>query len=251
MLVASLVLLMGVLFGAGNISAYVVEDFPKEVKSHVDDKERQKEILSTVKPYEKEFKSVQKDLNKSKKKMKKLNLDRNASSEDIKKILDGAAAAWKEVQTAGLQTRSETLKILSEEEWDLIISKSLEDFDKKEVKKQEKAYKEFEKNFAKLKSSVEKEITDPERQKKIGATFTSFKMDMKNYVEANMNRTIKEMEEFGNLNATEEDLNAALSSIDQARDQFFDGIVKLHFDLVELTTDEEWTKIAKSVNKIF
>ena len=42
-----------------------------------------------------------------------------------------------------------------------------------------------------------------------------------------------------------------MSTIDQARDQFFDGVVKLHFDLVELTTDEEWSKIAKSVNKIF
>ncbi len=105
MLVASLALLIGMLFGGGNIPAFVVEDFPKEVKANVDDKERQKEILSTVKPYEKEFKSVQKGLNKSKKKMKKLNLDRNASSEDINEILDGAAVAWKDLQTSGLETR--------------------------------------------------------------------------------------------------------------------------------------------------
>jgi len=251
MLVASLVLLIGMLFGGGNMPAFVVEDFPKEVKANVDDKERQKEILSTIKPYEKEFKSVQKDLNKSKKKMKKLNLDRNASSEDINEILDGAAAAWKDLQITGLETRLVTLKMLSEEEWELIISKSLEEFDKKEIKKQEKAYKEFEKNFAKLKSTVEKEITDAERKEKIGATFASFKKDMKNYVDANMNRTIKEMEAFGDLNAAEDELKAAASSIEEARDQFFEGIVTLHFDLVELTTDEEWTKISKSVNKIF
>ena len=251
MLVASLALLIGMLFGGGNIPAFVVEDFPKEVKANVDDKERQKEILSMVKPYEKEFKSVQKDLNKSKKKMKKLNLDRNASSEDINEILDEASTAWKDIQTTGLETRSETLKMLSEEEWEQIISKSLEEFDKKEVKKQNKAYKEFEKNFAKLQSTVEKEITDSDRQNKIGATFASFKKDMKNYVDANMNRTIKELEEFGDMKATEEELNAALSSLDEARDQFFNGIVSLHFDLVELTTDEEWAKISKSVNKIF
>ncbi len=141
--------------------------------------------------------------------------------------------------------------MLSEEEWELIISKSLEEFDKKEIKKQEKAYKEFEKNFAKLKSTVEKEITDAERKEKIGATFTSFKKDMKNYVDANMNRTIKEMEAFGDLNAAEDELKAAASSVEEARNQFFEGIVTLHFDLVELTTDEEWDKISKSVNKIF
>jgi len=251
MLVASLVLLIGMLFGGGNMPAFVVEDFSKEVKTNVDDKERQKEILSSIKPYEKEFKSVQKELNKSKKKMKKLNLDRNASSEDINEILDGAAVAWKDVQKIGLQTRSETLQMLSEEEWELIISKSLKELDKKEIKKLEKAYKEFEKNFAKLKSTVENEITDAERKEKIRATFASFKKDIKNYATANMNRTIKEMEAFRDLNATEDELNVALSSLDEARDQFFDGIVTLHFDLVELTTDEEWTKISKSVNKIF
>jgi len=251
MLVASLSLLIGMLLGGGNISAFVVEDFPKEVKTNVDDKERQKEIMNSFKPYEKEFKKVQKDLNKSKKKMKKLNLDRNASAEDIQSILDDANDAWKGVQTSGVQSRAETLEMLSDEEWELIIAKSLEEFDKKDIKKQEKAYKEFEKQFAKLKSTVENEITDADNKEKILATLDTFKSDMKNYADASTNRTIKELEAFGNKEATEEELIEALATIDDAREQFFDGIVKLHFDLVESTTDEEWGKIAKSVNKIF
>jgi len=251
MLVASLSLLIGMLFGGGNISAFVVEDFPKEVKKNVDDKERQKEIMASFKPYEKEFKKVQKDLNKSKKKMKKLNLDRNASSEDIESILDGANDAWKGVQTSGLQSRAKTLEMLSDEEWELIIAKSLEEFDKKDVKKQEKAYKEFEKKFTKLKATIEKEITDADKKDQILATLETFKIDMKNYVDASANRTIKELHEFGDKDATEAELNEALSTIDDAREQFFDGIVKLHFDLVESTTDEEWSKISKAVNKIF
>jgi len=240
MIVASLTLLIGMLLGGGNVPAFVVEDFPKEIKTHVVDKERQKEILNITKPYEKEFKSVQKDLNKSKKKMKKLHLDREASSDDIGQILDEASDSWQAIQTTGFQNRTEALKILTEEEWELIIAKSIEEFDKKEIKKQEKAYKEFEKNFEKLELTVEKEIT-----------FASFKKDMENYVDANKNRTIKELHAFADMNATQEELKEAMSTIDQARDQFFDGVVKLHFDLVELTTDEEWSKIAKSVNKIF
>ena len=251
MLVASLSLLIGMLLGGGNMSAFVIEDFPKEVKANIDDKERQKEVMSSFKPYEKEFKKIQKDLDKSKKKMKKLNLDRNASSEDIQEILNEANLAWKGIQATGVQDRVKTLEMLSDEEWELIIAESLKEFDKKEIKKQEKAYKEFEKNFAKLESSVEKEITDADHKEKILATLDTFKNDMKNYVDANMNRTIRELEEFGKKDATEEKLNEELSTIDDAREQFFDGIVKLHFDLVESTTDEEWTKIAKSVNKIF
>lgn len=251
MLVATLSLLISMLLGGGNISAYVVEDFPKEVKSNVDEKERQKEILSLTKPYEKEFKSVQKDLNKSKKQMKKLNLDRNASSEDINAILNKANTSWKGIQSTGVEARAEVMTMLSEEEWELIIADSMEEFDKKELKKQQKAYDSFEKNFTKLKSSIAKEITDHERQEKIFATFETFKIDMKNYVEANMKRTAKELEEFAKRKATEDELNAALSTIDEARNQFFESIEKLHFDLVELTTEEEWSKIAKTVNKIF
>lgn len=251
MLVATLSLLIGMLLGGGNISAYVVEDFPKEVKRNVDEKERQKDILAITKPYEKEFKSVQKDLKKSKKQMKKLHLDRNASSEDINEILDNSNTSWKDIQAKGVAARTEVMAMLSDEEWELIIANSMEEFDKKEIKKQKKAYDNFEKKFTKLRATVSKEITDPEHLEKIFATFDSFQADMKSYVEANMNRTAKELEEFSQREATEDELNAAFSVVDEARDRFFEGIEKLHFDLVELTTEEEYAKIAKAVNKTF
>lgn len=56
---------------------------------------------------------------------------------------------------------------------------------------------------------------------------------------------------FQNLNATKSDLAEAVSFVDESRTKLFDGIVKLHFELTEITTEEEWTKIAKSVNKLF
>lgn len=251
MLVASLTLLIGMLLGGQNMSAFIVEDLPKEIKTNVKDKERQKEILTLVKAYEKDFKGVQKDLNKSKKHMKKLNLDRNASTDSIQGVLDEVTIAWQEVQAIGLKTRAEALEMLTEEEWEGVISKSLEDYSKKELKKQDKAYQNFEKNFDKLKASVAKDITDPERQEKIFATFDVFKVDMANYIMANKKKTLKDMEVFGDLNATEEQLQNELSSVDKARNQFFDGIVKLHNELAGSTSDDEWTKIAKSVNKIF
>ena len=251
MLVASLSLLIGMLLGGQNISAYIVEDLPKEIKANVDDKEKQKEILSITKAYEKEFKGVQKDLKKSKKQMKKLNLDRNTTPESINAVLDEADNSWKEVQTLGLKSRSAVLEMLSQEEWSGIISKSLEDYSKKDLKKQDKALEDFEKKFDKLKKDVAKEITDPKRQENIFATFDTFKVDMENYVAANRKRTIKDMGDFGNLEASEAELQQELSSLDEARSQFFEGIEKLHFELVENTTEEEWAKIAKSVNKIF
>lgn len=251
MLVASLTLLIGMLMGGQNISAFIVEDLPKEIKANIDDKERQKEVLSIVKAYEKEFKGVQKDLKKSKKEMKKLNLDRNSTPESINTVLDEANSSWKEIQEQGIKSRLDALELLSNEEWEGVISQSLEDYSKKDLKKQNKAVEDFEKKFDKLKSSVAKEITDPERQEKIFATFDAFKVDMANYIAVNKKKTVKDMDIFRDLDASEAQIQQEVSSIDEARSQFFKGIEKLHFELVENTTDEEWSKIAKSVNKIF
>ena len=58
MLVASLSLLIGMLLGGGNISAFVVEDFPKEVNTNIDDKDRQKDAINILNHYEMDLKRL-------------------------------------------------------------------------------------------------------------------------------------------------------------------------------------------------
>lgn len=122
---------------------------------------------------------------------------------------------------------------------------------KKEIKSQEKAYKEFDKNFDKLKKGVTSEITDPERLKIIEETFKNFKDLWKIYLDEVMALSLRYLDSFQNLDATEAELNEAISSVGDSRDNLFDGIIKLNAELKELTTDEEWTTIAKKINKLF
>lgn len=251
MLVATLTLLMTMLFGGGNISAFIVEDLPKEIKSNIDDKERQKEVLAVVKGYEKEFKKSQKELKGVKKELKKLNADRGASKEAIDQKLDEANAIWIGLDSSGISNRREATEMLTEDEWQEIIAKSMAEFDKKEIKSQEKAYKNFEKKWIGLSNTVLKEISDEDRRAKVEGIFQSFKGDMKRYVDANMNRTVRENEVFADRVASKEELGQALSEIEKSREDLFDSFVDLHFDLVDLTTEEEWKKIAKATNKLF
>lgn len=251
MLVAGMTLLLTMLFGGGNISAFIVEDLPKEIKANIEDKERQKEILVNVKDYDKEFKKSQKELNRVKKDLKKLNLDRVGSKEEIEGKLGEAAAIWKSLLESGIEHRTEVTNMLEEEEWQEIIANSMEEFDKKEIKSQEKAYNGFEKKWATLSSTVLKEIPDEDRRLKIEKEFDGFKGLMKQYVDANMKRTVRENQVYADRSASEAELTAALSDIENVRLSLFDSFVNLHFELVELTTDEEWTKISKAVNKLY
>ena len=252
MLVASLSLLIALLTGGGSdIPVFIVDDLSKEIKNHVNDKEKKKEILSVLKDYEKEFKKSQKSLGKEKKQLKKLNTDRNSPEGSMDIVLNDASEIWSDLKTSAVQKRVEVQGLLTEEEWQNIIAESLAEMNKKEIKSQEKAYKEFDKNFDKLKKGVTSEITDPERLKIIEETFKNFKDLWKIYLDEVMALSLRYLDSFQNLDATEAELNEAISSVGDSRDNLFDGIIKLNAELKELTTDEEWTTIAKKINKLF
>ena len=161
MLVATLSLLIGMLLGGSNIPVFIVEELPKEIKRNIDDKERKNEILSILKVYEKEFKNSQKSLDKLKKKMKKLNLDRNSEKDSIYQVLNDASDLWEKLQASGVDNRVLVQEMLTQEEWEKIISKSIDELSKKEVKNLEKEHKNFDKEYDKLQSAIAKQITNP------------------------------------------------------------------------------------------
>lgn len=161
MLVATLSLLIGMLLGGSNIPVFIVEELPKEIKRNIDDKERKNEILSILKVYEKEFKNSQKSLDKLKKKMKKLNLDRNSEKDSIYQVLNDASDLWEKLQASGVDNRVLVQEMLTQVEWEKIISKSIDELSKKEVKNLEKEHKNFDKEYDKLQSAIAKQITNP------------------------------------------------------------------------------------------
>ena len=75
MLITGITLLITLLFGGGSQPIFIVEDLPKEIKNNVNDKNRQKEILSVLDIYEDEVKEYRKKIKKNNKKMKQYNLD--------------------------------------------------------------------------------------------------------------------------------------------------------------------------------
>ncbi|MEZ5147354.1 MAG: hypothetical protein R2759_09815 [Bacteroidales bacterium] len=56
---------------------------------------------------------------------------------------------------------------------------------------------------------------------------------------------------MGNLKATESEIAEMIKQIYDLQWQLFDNYKTNHLQLVEITTDQEWDKIVKSLNKIF
>ena len=138
MIVTGIILLISILFGGSGIPVFIIEDLQKEVKENIKDKDRQKQVLAITKDYEKAVKDYQKQIDKNKKSMKKLNLDKNTPKDSIVNLLNETAEIWKEIQTEGIDDRLKATKLITDAEWENIIANSVSDLSKKEVKSQDK-----------------------------------------------------------------------------------------------------------------
>ena len=185
------------------------------------------------------------------KNLKKLNLDRNSLKESIVAEFTITSDLWKKLQTDGISKRLQVINLLTAEEWDKVTANSVAEFDKKENKKNDKVFEEFDKELKKFKEEIVKNISDKEKITEIEDAFLDFSTDIKGYIDANMERTLRDHQTFRNMNATSDELVNALSTVEEARMDVFEGIIELHFKLVELTTEEEWNSIAKATNNLF
>ena len=143
------------------------------------------------------------------------------------------------------------INLLIAEKWEIVTAKSVAEFDKKEIKKNDKIFEEFDKEVKKVKEEIVKNISDKEKINKIEDAFLDFTSEIKGYIKANMARTLRDHQAFRNVNATSDELVTALSTVEEARMEVFEGIMDLHFKLIKLTSEEEWDSLAKAANKLY
>ena len=226
----------------GGDSPFMVEDLDKYVKHHVMDDTRKDKVLD----YLKEAKAVRKKTVKANSKLfkeySKFELSREAKKSDFERIGTKMLKLQRESQSTNVSAIQEIQKYITEDEWKAIqvdIGKSFE----KSKKKRDKAQAKLEKQFDKWEASIKDNIADTEKQTK---AIQSVERLRKAFI-GNKKRVEEELMNQHSViykyKASEEELKAVQEKYLEWAQEVFDVSTATHFELVELTTPEEWKKI--------
>ena len=90
---------------AGPEQLFTVPKLDKEIKTHISDKERRKNLLSIVKTAKKEIKAFNKETDKAKKKLKRLTDSKDDELDEIKTLFDVNFESRKKFQKSMVDKR--------------------------------------------------------------------------------------------------------------------------------------------------
>jgi arsenate reductase-like glutaredoxin family protein len=243
-------LLFALIFGGGSQSVLLNPDLKKHIRKFVENKENKKQLLTITKSYEKEAKAFIKKEKKMVKQMGQLNSQRTTTEEEFREFFTNAITQYKEFQQKGLECRLEIQQLLTESE-SMQIFKASEESWKKSEKTREKWVIRLRKQFDKLNSKINKQVQDQTRRDQTIEIVDEFRnnlIDIKcEYDKFNIidNPILKKHD------ATKSELQTELDLQNELRCQFYNVYIENHSKLVNFTTEEEWDKVIKSVNRIF
>jgi len=110
---------------------------------------------------------------------------------------------------------------------------------------------QIKKTFFKVEERIVHNITDENRKEKALKITENFKNSLvniqKNYDEFN----ISDNPTFSHMEASETDIQQTLYKMNDLRWEVYNPYVEAHMELVEVTTEDEWPKIVKSINRLF
>jgi len=149
--------------------------------------------------------------------------------------------------------RLDIQKLMTDEEWAKIIDQ-LESVKPKKVKKQEKAELKsklkHDKKLMALRSEVEAAFTDPEKMAEADRDLTQFEDDLSALLFETQEGPAQVVEIMRNRNATKDQLTEVIMKQEDYRAKAHASFLELRTNLVEISTDDNWSKIAKSLNKL-
>ncbi len=226
----------------GGDSPFIIPKLDNYVKTHVVDDGRKTIVLESLDEAKDKRKAKVKQGEKELKKLDHLFNSRTATKEEMELVVKNIMDLQAESQEANIRVNQEAQKNITEEEWGAIIidmGKGLEKADKTI----NKANTSISKAYTKWESKIEKSIVD--ENKKTKALESAHKLQaiyLKNreIIEAELMNKNSKMYQY---NSPEADLNVLQNQFITLMQEVLDTVVATHFELVDLTTEEEWKKI--------
>lgn len=248
-MVAGIVALLAIIFFGGGYNTILLNpDMEKAVKTYVADNEKAKEVKHIIKQTGKSQKSFTKESKKGPIKLfEELNLDYLAEREDFQIVFDQFFNGLAELQKENLDSELKVRSLITEEEWDKIMTEVVKIPEKNKAKKQiEKLGEQLKSNLIK---ACETTINDSVKLKYAIKLADEYQSRSLSLAEDLMNLGYKNHESIRKYNTPREDFETLALEVLNHRKSYMNYIIDLRFQLKEYISAEAWADLAKALNK--
>lgn len=248
-----LINLLLVLLSAGPEEVFLVPNIDKQVKTHVEDNDRKKEIKAIIKEANKEIKDFGKIRKSKLKQLRKLGPNRDISSEQLNTIFQDYFYARKTMQSMLIEHRLNLQHLLREKEWKLIIEDAVLPSDrlrKKGDKNEDKVDEMVDKFLSKLENKIHDSISDTLKRKKVIGALSIFDATIREFVEEGQSMNFEDNKLIRNKNATRQDLEDFYKKHDTLRLRGTKEYFNIRDIMLENTNEKEWKSIQKAFNSL-
>jgi len=242
MLIGIGILIAGLFIIIGGDSPFVIPHLDHYVKEHVIDDGEKQLVLDLLKDAKAKRKEVSKTNTDYLKELHKLTLAREATQGDFDDLENRMVAFNTESQKVNFKVTTETQKHITAQEWEAIQVDIAEDLVKSD-KDRAKHTKKLESAFDKWIDKINKTIVDEQKRKEAVQSVEELRS-------VNITNYKKIQSELLNKNSAAFKYKASDTELLDLQNQFmglikevYQANTKTHFDLVKLTTADEWKKI--------
>lgn len=248
MLIAAGLALLAIFMG-GPQNDLLILKMEKHIKEYVIDKETQKAIMTEIKAVKKQQKSYQKDTKKHTKELKVLVGDQSADQAAFDALFLAANEFENEMNEAFITHRIRIQELMTREEWDQVIMASGKTF-KKEQKTSDKTLSKGEKALAKMEKQLVGSFKDAEKKMQAENLASEFSASLYGSTEEILNYNQFDEETLIDYNAVESELLAVLENYSQEWNSMLQALVKVHVELAQIATPDEWKSVSKALKKV-
>lgn len=251
MIVGTLTLITLLFFG-GVQDYFLVAELEKGIKEYVIEKERQKEILADISMGTSKIKKIRETRKTSIKELKAVNANRLSTREDFLEIHDDLLTYITNEQSVIITYRQMAIQKITDEEWEQIIALSVQDVQLEKDKLQSSIDKgKIKDPFVDLESSIIKNIADPEKQGKALDALNKFRESFDEFSRKMAEKNVIDHPLLTDKYANAGDLLEVAEFINSLRTNTYESMTDFHFELLELTDENEWKSIVKAFNKLY
>ncbi len=252
MLIGLFIILSTVLGGSPE-DPFILPNAEKIVKSSIEDTDRNKEAMVAMKSFSKDWEKLQNVKKKQAKALSKLNQDRATNPQEIADIFKNYRSERRIVKDQLIEFRLNIQDLMTDEEWVTLINQ-IEDVKPKKARKQEKAELKDnlkkDKNFLAIENEIQAAFSDPEKIEEVKKDLNKFEDDLTNLLFVIQEEPANLIEVMRTRSASREVLTEVITKQEDYRSKVHASYLVLREELVQLSTEDNWSKIAKALNKL-